>query len=54
MGRHPEHLRHIQLERQAMKDREPKQWHELLQIISEAKQDLEKAIAAEKATGQHR
>ena len=37
-----------------MKDREPKQWHELLQIISEAKQDLEKAIAAEKATGQHR
>lgn len=35
-----------------MKDREPKQWHELLQIISEAKRDLEKAIAAEKATGQ--
>lgn len=33
-----------------MKDREPKQWHELLQIISEAKRDLEKAIAAEKAT----
>lgn len=32
-----------------MKDREPKQWHELLQIISEAKRDLEKAIAAEKA-----
>lgn len=51
---HPEHLRHIQLERQAMKDREPKQWHELLQIISEAKRDLEKAIAAEKATGQSR
>lgn len=37
-----------------MKDREPKQWHELLQIISEAKRDLEKAIAAEKPTGQHR
>ena len=35
-----------------MKDREPKQWHELLQIISEAKR--EKAIAAEKATGQSR
>lgn len=34
-----------------MKDREPKQWHELLQIISEAKRDLEKAIAAEKAQG---
>lgn len=33
-----------------MKDREPKQWHELLQIISE----VEKAIAAEKATGQSR
>lgn len=31
-----------------MKDRGPKQWHELLQIISEAKRDLEKAIAAEK------
>lgn len=31
-----------------MKDREPKQWHELLQIISEAKRDLEKA------TGQSR
>ena len=37
-----------------MKDREPKQWHELLQIISEAKRDLEKVIAAEKATGPHR
>lgn len=37
-----------------MKDREPKQWHELLQIISEAKRDLEKVIATEKATGQHR
>lgn len=24
-----------------MKDREPKQWHELLQIISEAKRDLD-------------
>ena len=34
-----------------MKDREPKQWHELLQIISEAKRDLEKVIAAEKARG---
>ena len=37
-----------------MKDREPKQWHELLQIISEAKRDLEKVIAAEKDAGQHR
>lgn len=37
-----------------MKDREPKQWHELLQIISGAKRGLEKAIAAEKPTGQHR
>lgn len=37
-----------------MKDLEPKQWHELLQVISEAKRDLEKVIAAEKATGQHR
>lgn len=37
-----------------MKDREPKQWHELLQIISEAKRDLEKVIAAEKAAEQHR
>lgn len=37
-----------------MKDREPKQWAELLQIISEAKRDFEKLTAAEKPTRQHR
>lgn len=37
-----------------MSSGEPKQWAELLQIISEAKRDLEKLTAAEKPAMQHR
>lgn len=31
-----------------MKDREPKQWHELLKILQDARKDLQEAIAAER------